>query len=101
VVTAVPGASVSYLGGFVTYATALKETLLGVPESLVERYGVVSSEVRTGDGSRVAATDGRDVRRGDDGRRRARCDRKASRSARCSSGSPGRTAWRPDDGAGR
>jgi len=44
VVTAVPGASASYLGGFVTYATALKETLLGVPESLVERYGVVSSE---------------------------------------------------------
>ncbi|HEY2880493.1 CinA family protein [Nocardioides sp.] len=44
VVTAVPGASASYLGGFVTYATVLKETLLGVPEDLVERYGVVSSE---------------------------------------------------------
>jgi nicotinamide mononucleotide (NMN) deamidase PncC len=44
VVTAVPGASASYLGGFVTYATALKESLLGVPESLVEEYGVVSGE---------------------------------------------------------
>jgi nicotinamide-nucleotide amidase len=44
VVTAVPGASRSYLGGFVTYATELKETLVGVPHDLVERYGVVSAE---------------------------------------------------------
>jgi nicotinamide-nucleotide amidase len=44
VVTAVPGASASYLGGFVTYATALKESLLGIPHDLVERYGVVSAE---------------------------------------------------------
>src|SRR5262245_1074969 len=44
VVTAVPGASLSYLGGFVTYATGLKESLLGVPHELVERYGVVSPE---------------------------------------------------------
>lgn len=43
-VTAVPGASASYLGGVVTYATALKESLLGVPHDLVERYGVVSAE---------------------------------------------------------
>jgi PncC family amidohydrolase len=44
VVTGVPGASAHYLGGFVTYATALKESLLGVPHSLVETYGVVSAE---------------------------------------------------------
>jgi nicotinamide-nucleotide amidase len=44
VVTAVPGASASYVGGFVTYSTALNESLLGVPLDLVERYGVVSSE---------------------------------------------------------
>jgi PncC family amidohydrolase len=44
VVTAVPGASVSYVGGFVTYATALKESLLGVSPDLVDRYGVVSAE---------------------------------------------------------
>jgi nicotinamide-nucleotide amidase len=44
VVTSVPGASESYLGGFVTYATALKESLVGVPHDLVERYGVVSAE---------------------------------------------------------
>ncbi len=44
VVTAVPGASAGYLGGFVTYATALKEELLDVPRELVEQYGVVSAE---------------------------------------------------------
>ena len=43
-VTSVPGASASYLGGFVTYATELKESLLGVPPELVEQYGVVSGE---------------------------------------------------------
>lgn len=43
-VTSVPGASVSYLGGIVTYATALKQSLLEVPAELVERYGVVSAE---------------------------------------------------------
>jgi nicotinamide-nucleotide amidase len=43
-VTSVPGASASYLGGFVTYATELKEALLGVPGTLVEQYGVVSGE---------------------------------------------------------
>jgi nicotinamide-nucleotide amidase len=43
-VTAVPGASASYLGGFVTYATTLKESLVGVPHELVEQYGVVSAE---------------------------------------------------------
>ncbi len=43
-VTSVPGASASYLGGVVSYATELKESLLGVPHELVERYGVVSGE---------------------------------------------------------
>jgi nicotinamide-nucleotide amidase len=43
-VTAVPGASAHYVGGFVTYATELKESLLGVPHGLVETYGVVSAE---------------------------------------------------------
>jgi nicotinamide-nucleotide amidase len=56
-VTSVPGASVSYLGGFVTYATALKQSLLGVPEALVEQYGVVSAECARAmaEGARVAA----------------------------------------------
>ena len=39
-----PGASSSYVGGFVTYATELKESLLGVPHGIVEQYGVVSGE---------------------------------------------------------
>jgi nicotinamide-nucleotide amidase len=43
-VTGVPGASARYLGGFVTYATELKESLLAVPHALVETYGVVSPE---------------------------------------------------------
>ena len=43
-VTAVPGASAHFLGGFVTYASALKESLLAVPHALVETYGVVSVE---------------------------------------------------------
>jgi nicotinamide-nucleotide amidase len=43
-VTSVPGASAGYLGGFVTYATALKESVLAVPHDLVERYGVVPGE---------------------------------------------------------
>jgi nicotinamide-nucleotide amidase len=43
-VTSVPGASAHFLGGFVTYATGLKESLLGVPHSIVETYGVVSAE---------------------------------------------------------
>jgi PncC family amidohydrolase len=43
-VSSVPGASESYLGGVVSYATELKEALLGVPVALVEQYGVVSGE---------------------------------------------------------
>ena len=43
-VTAVPGASRVYVGGVVSYATGVKEDLLGVPRGLVERHGVVSPE---------------------------------------------------------
>ena len=42
--TAVPGASAAYVGGVVTYATELKQSLLGVPPELVADHGVVSSE---------------------------------------------------------
>jgi PncC family amidohydrolase len=42
--TSVPGASETYVGGLVTYSTELKLSLLGVPEELVEKYGVVSAE---------------------------------------------------------
>ena len=42
--TGVPGASKSYVGGVVAYATSVKQDLLGVPAALVERYGVISAE---------------------------------------------------------
>lgn len=42
-VTAVPGASDCYLGGVVSYATEVKVDVLGVPEAVVERDGVVSA----------------------------------------------------------
>jgi PncC family amidohydrolase len=42
--TAVPGASRSYVGGVVAYATSVKEDLLGVSAVLVAEHGVISSE---------------------------------------------------------
>jgi nicotinamide-nucleotide amidase len=42
--TGVPGASTSYVGGVVAYATSVKVEVLGVPAALVERYGVISAE---------------------------------------------------------
>jgi PncC family amidohydrolase len=42
--TDVPGASETYLGGVVTYATAVKASALDVPEEVIERHGVVSAE---------------------------------------------------------
>jgi nicotinamide-nucleotide amidase len=44
ILTDVPGASRVYLGGAITYATAVKHSLLGVPEGLVTTHGVVSAE---------------------------------------------------------
>jgi PncC family amidohydrolase len=42
--TDVPGASETYLGGVVTYATAVKASALDVPAEVIERHGVVSAE---------------------------------------------------------
>ena len=42
--TETPGSSATYVGGVVAYATRLKVSVLGVPEALVEQYGVVSAE---------------------------------------------------------
>ena len=42
--TAVPGASAAYVGGVVSYATPLKQQLLGVTPDLVRRHGVVSAQ---------------------------------------------------------
>src|SRR3954454_3060955 len=42
--TLTPGASRSYVGGVVAYATSVKEELLGVSPTLVAEHGVISSE---------------------------------------------------------
>jgi nicotinamide-nucleotide amidase len=43
-ITSVPGASRSYVGSVVSYATELKSRLLGVPPETLEEAGVVSEE---------------------------------------------------------
>jgi len=40
--TDVPGASRSFVGGVVSYATSVKVAVLGVPAAVVEEHGVVS-----------------------------------------------------------
>lgn len=42
--TDAPGASLSYVGGVVSYATELKVRLLDVPQAVVAEHGVVSAE---------------------------------------------------------
>ena len=42
--TDVPGASRSFVGGVVSYATRVKVSVLGVPADVVEKHGVVSRE---------------------------------------------------------
>jgi nicotinamide-nucleotide amidase len=42
-VTSVPGSSAVFVGGVVAYASRLKVELLGVPEDVVDRFGVVSA----------------------------------------------------------
>lgn len=57
-----PGSSDVFLGGIVTYATAAKESLLGVPASVIEKHGAVSDEcaaaMASGVRSRLGATYG-------------------------------------------
>ncbi len=42
--SAAPGASDTYLGGVISYATAVKRDLLGVSQETVDKHGVVSAE---------------------------------------------------------
>ncbi len=42
-ITSVPGASAVFVGGVVSYANAAKCELLGVPPSVLDRYGAVSA----------------------------------------------------------
>ncbi|NPC44198.1 CinA family protein [Nocardioides sp. zg-1230] len=43
-ITDVPGASGSFVGGVVSYATRVKVAVLGVPDELVAQHGVVSEQ---------------------------------------------------------
>ncbi|MEJ7831755.1 MAG: CinA family protein [Nocardioides sp.] len=62
--TEAPGASATYVGGVVAYATAVKKSLLGVSQEIVQRHGVVSAEcaaamargVRTATGATYAVS---------------------------------------------
>jgi nicotinamide-nucleotide amidase len=45
VIAAVPGASVYFKGGMVTYATQSKTDVLGVPAGVIEKHSVVSAQV--------------------------------------------------------
>ena len=44
-ITSVPGSSEYYLGSVTSYAIPIKEKILGVPEAVINEYGVVSSEM--------------------------------------------------------
>ena len=44
-ITKIPGASNFYKGTIVSYATEIKEKLLGIPAEIIEKHGVVSPEV--------------------------------------------------------
>jgi nicotinamide-nucleotide amidase len=44
-ITAIPGSSLVFERGFVTYSNAAKVECLGVPPALIEQFGAVSPEV--------------------------------------------------------
>jgi PncC family amidohydrolase len=56
--TSVPGASAAFRGGVVSYATPLKQLLLGVDAGLIAREGVIHADVASqmAEGARRATT---------------------------------------------
>ena len=56
--TDVPGASETFLGGVVTYATELKHTMLDVDQAIIDEHGVVSPECAKAMASGVKAMAG-------------------------------------------
>lgn len=46
-ITNIPGASMIYNAGFITYSNAAKISALGVPAELIEKHGAVSPQVAT------------------------------------------------------
>ena len=53
--TSVPGASASYVGGVISYATRLKHTLAGVPSALLAEVGPVAEQTAAAMAIGVAA----------------------------------------------
>ena len=45
IITSVPGSSRYFMGGVIAYSESIKCSMLGVPASLIETFGVVSLEV--------------------------------------------------------
>lgn len=58
--TSVPGSSVYFLGGVISYSNELKSSLLGVPDELLESEGAVSGPVAEMMALGVAAATGAD-----------------------------------------
>ncbi len=56
--TETPGASETYLGGVVTYATELKKSMLDVDQRIVDEHGVVSAECARAMASGIKALSG-------------------------------------------
>jgi nicotinamide-nucleotide amidase len=72
--TAVPGASKSYLGGVVAYARELKPALLNVPEETLVKYGAVSGEVASAMARGVCGATGAELGLGVTGLAGPSCD---------------------------
>jgi nicotinamide-nucleotide amidase len=60
-ITAVPGASASFVGSVVAYDRAVKEATLGVPSALIDEHGVVSEPVAIAMAEGAARVLGADV----------------------------------------
>jgi PncC family amidohydrolase len=61
VMSAAPGASDTYLGGVISYATEVKHKVLGVPQDIIDEHGVVSAECAEAMASGVRELVGADV----------------------------------------
>ena len=59
--TNIPGASKRFMGGAVAYAREVKEKVLGVPETVIDRHGMVSAEVALAMAQGVCAATGSEL----------------------------------------
>ncbi|MBP7110650.1 MAG: CinA family protein [Firmicutes bacterium] len=60
-ITDVPGASACFEASYVTYSRKAKEGILGLPSSLLERYGTVSGETASSMAARAREASGSDI----------------------------------------